>query len=180
MKISNLALDVDGVLANFLQGAIDKAHEVGLADAFPCCWREVKMWNLSTEGKFLQLMKPFWQDAQFWLELNPLPRAPRKFQPEIYLTARPIESTVTEQWLLNNGFPTAPVVTVSKPDEKLAVLKERGLWLIDDHHETVEECLKEGIKAYLFKAPHQAGYDVGHLPIVTSVEQAVTLYEKGY
>lgn len=175
MKINNLALDVDGVLANFSDAAIYRAHALGLGAGFPSGWREVRMWNIAS--RFTEVMQDAWLSKEFWMGVNPMPNTRRDLVPAMYLTSRPIDSHITEAWLEKHGFQFAPVITVSKPEDKIAVLKKHSLFLVDDHHLTIESCVKEGIEAYLFKAPYQRGYDVSHLPTVTSLDEVVQKFE---
>lgn len=171
MKISNLALDVDGVLANFSEGLIDEANLRGLGEAFPTGWRASRCWEMSP--RFYEVFRAVSISADFWSGLHPLPGTSREITPAIYLTARPIPSEVTAAWLKTHGFPDAPVVTVERPEEKLEVLRSRGLFLVDDHHVTVQQCIDNGLEAYLFKAPHQRGHDVAHLPTITTLEELI-------
>lgn len=175
MKIPNLALDIDGVLANFSEAVVDRAYAMGMGESFPSGWREVRMWDISP--RFQEVMHGVWKDPDFWLSVKPLPNTSRELEPAIYLTSRPIDGLVSSKWLRRNGFPSAEVVTVAKPEDKVAVLKERGLFLIDDHYQTVEACIKQEVKAYLFKAPYQRGYDVSHLPSVSSLEEVMQKHE---
>jgi hypothetical protein len=175
MKIPNLALDVDGVLANFCDAVIDRAHVLGVGDAFPSSWRDVRQWDMCP--RFHQVMEDAWKNEEFWMSINPMPNTSRILTPGVYLTARPIHSNVTQDWLEKHGFPFAPVVTVSKPEEKLEVLKELDFWLVDDHYQTIEKCTEAGIKAYLFSSPIHRSYDLKHLPTVRSLEELMSAYE---
>lgn len=176
MNIPSLALDIDGVLANFPEAVIDRAHFLGVGDSFPISWRDVKSWELGTP-RFHDVMRGAWGSVDFWSAINPMPGVIRCVKPGIYLTSRPIPSDVTTSWLSKHGFPESPVVTVQRPEEKIKHLQERGLFLVDDYHETVQKCIDSGIEAYLYKAPYQRSYDVSHLPTVTSLQEVIDRYE---
>ncbi len=174
--IPQLALDVDGVLANFSEGLIDEAHRRGLGDAFPSGWRDVRSWEMSP--RFHEVFRAVSISEDFWMNLRPLPFTSREVLPEIYLTSRPIPSRVTVKWLEKNGFPKAEVVTVSRPELKIQVLKDRDLFLVDDHHLTVQKAIDEKLEAYLFDAPHQRGYDVSHIPKINNLQELIERWGK--
>jgi hypothetical protein len=163
-----IGLDVDGVLANFPMGVIDRARTLGLSATFPTCCHEVDHWDMSPA--FKQVMRDAWLDIGFWLKLKPLPTNV-EFQPDCYITSRPIDSWVTEQWLGIHGFPKAPVITVPTFSDKLQHVVDRGLDIfVDDYFATVEMLLNAGLKAVLFKAPYQRGHVVDHLPTIESLD----------
>ena len=60
--VERFAFDVDGMLANFPQGMIDKAEEMGLSDYFPPTWTEVRKWGFSS--KFDEVFKAIKEDPQ--------------------------------------------------------------------------------------------------------------------
>lgn len=164
----SIILDVDGVLADFIDAFVYKAHDLGVA-GFPCCSTTIPYWGVSAQqDQFQQVWNSIKGDIQFWLNIRPLPGTPRNIKPEFYLTSRPVQSVITRTWLTNNGFPSAPVITVSKPEEKIKILRsKKELTLIDDYYITVQQALREDLKAYLFKAPYQLGHDVRELPLIT-------------
>lgn len=154
MSRFKIALDCDGVICNFTGGTIKRAKELGLE--FVNSIDEVNCWDI--HPNFSKVMKEAWGDADFWLNLNPLNTI--SFTPHCYITSRPIETKVTEQWLDKHGFPKAKVITVAKPEDKIQHLLDEGVdLLIDDLHSTVRAALDAGIKAFLFVQPYQRGHE---------------------
>lgn len=168
----NIALDVDGVLANFSQGAINRAKQMGLGPHFPNHYTEVKNWGMSE--KFSEVMRDAWTDEEFWLSLKPLPNSRLSFTPLVYITSRQVPSSVTEKWLSNNGFPEAEVITVDRPEKKLMYLKQlKAKVLVDDLYSTVRQCREAGINALLYHAPYQVGHELEclDLPVIKNLEE---------
>jgi uncharacterized HAD superfamily protein len=167
-----VGLDVDGVLCNFVQGILDVAHRRGLS-SFPQRWTDADHWLVCPE--FGTVMREVNLDPGFWLQLDPLPYSgPLDFAPDCYITARPIASWVTEQWLAVHRFPKADLITVADPKDKIDHIRERGLDLfVDDHYVTVPELRAAGVNAVLFEAPYQRGHDVSGLPKIKSLSEVV-------
>jgi hypothetical protein len=166
-----IGLDVDGVLANFPRGVIERARLMGLSHHFPKCCHDISHWNMS--DKLGEVMKDAWTDPSFWLGLKPLAYSlPLDFSPECYITSRPIADSVTEEWLNLWRFPAAPVVTVKQASEKLQHIQERELDLfVDDYYETVIQLLDAGVNAVLYKAPYQRGHLTKHLPKISHLRK---------
>jgi uncharacterized HAD superfamily protein len=130
--------------------------------------------------KFSEVMKEAWKSAEFWLKLKPLAYSlPLDFTPNCYITSRPIENWVTEQWLFIWRFPKAPVITVSDPKQKIFHVLERELDLfIDDKYDTVEQLIEKGVNAVLYAAPYQRGHNVSHLPRINSLSEVKNYVRK--
>jgi hypothetical protein len=167
-----IGLDIDGVLCNFVQGILDIGQSRGLSH-FPKSWDVVDHW-LICDG-FVEVMKEVNMTAEFWLKLKPLPYSlPLDFTPDCYITARPIESWVTQQWLDYWRFPKADLITVANPVDKLAHIQERQLDIfIDDHYETIPQLRTAGVNAILFDAPYQRGHDVAALPKIKHLSEVL-------
>jgi uncharacterized HAD superfamily protein len=167
-----IGLDIDGVLADFPAAVIERARVMGLADYFPPSSSDVHYWGISE--KFSEVMRAAWTSERFWMSLPPIPRslAPWHFEPDCYITSRPIDSSVTEAWLKEWGFPEADVITVVKPEDKLQHILDRKIDLfVDDYYVTVEQLLESGVNAKLFKAPYQIGHSVHHLPAISNLRE---------
>lgn len=172
MKIMKKGLDIDGVLCNFPQGVIERAKTVNLSEHFPPCCHDVMSWDFGTD-KFSAVMKDAWLSVEFWLKLKPLAYSlPLSFTPDCYITSRPVENWVTEQWLDLWKFPKADVITVKNPLDKLEVIKERKLDLfVDDYIETVRHLRENGVNALLFEAPYQRGHEHADLPKIKCLSE---------
>jgi len=85
------------------------------------------------------------------------------FEPHCYITSRSIPQEWTEEWIDKNGFPTMPVYTVGHKESKIDVAKKSGIDIfVDDRYENFVELNNAGICCYLFDAPHNRRYQVGH------------------
>jgi hypothetical protein len=84
------------------------------------------------------------------------------FEPHCYVTSRPVDTKITEEWLRRNGFPMRPVITVPAGTSKVEALKKAGVDIfVDDRYENYEELNRNGICCFLFDAPHNQRYNVG-------------------
>lgn len=104
----------------------------------------------------------------FYLNLKPLidPKT-LPFEPHCYVTSRPVETAVTEQWLTKHGFPERPVISVPVGTSKVDVLKEAGVEIfIDDRYDNFVEINNAGICCFLMDAPHNQRYNVGYKRIL--------------
>lgn len=131
-----IGLDIDGVLANFLQGFINAARLEGLGSHFPKTWREwtshLPKGEENCFGRVWDLATP---RHSFWLGLEPLMKpSDIPFGPTVYCTARPAPTRVTMSWLYAHGFPEAEVITVPYGANKMQPLKEAEVdYFVDDN-----------------------------------------------
>lgn len=174
MKISKsakIALDVDGVLCNFVYGVLKRAEEMGLQDHFPKTEEEVDTWNISP--KFSDVMRTCWDNPTFWLNLPPLRDSNLPFTPYCYLTSRFINSSVTEEWLTTHNFPKAKVISVSNPVAKVEVMEMENIdVLIDDLYTTIQLVNSAGKVGILYRAPYQVSIkECDVLPTITTLEE---------
>lgn len=180
IKLQNVraGLDVDGVLANFLQGFIDAGSELGIQCCLPKDWKKVDRWMFPCVDHF----KAIWDakcehSYKFWLNLQPLPAAVKYFNsknaitPELYITKRPCPSFITRKWLRSVEFPDAEVVTVSDPKNKLEIVQERCDVYVDDLPSTVRQMREAGVNALLYSAPFHKGENIEGLPIIKSLSE---------
>ncbi len=177
MKIS---IDIDGVLANFVEGAVRVANNL---------WPNRVPKNYSWDNYDGVFSKEEWSiiwneiknDSHFW-ELRPTyeenVKALREFlanesDHEIYyvtsrvtVTGRPV-AIQTEQWLVNNSIWPCQnyhaVIPVIEPGLKKFVMADLGIQAsIDDLGSTVEECKDvKGHKAFLLDRPWNRDKDYG-------------------
>lgn len=131
------AIDIDGVLANFQQHFLNKAHEMGYLD-FPNHWTQWESWHIpEMRDEFNTVFEAIENDSNWWLDIPPYDDAYLTCAPEIYLTARPIESMHSRAWLNEFGFPDAPVKTVVTSSQKPDVMKAYDIdVLLDDRPKT--------------------------------------------
>jgi uncharacterized HAD superfamily protein len=145
-----IGLDIDGVLADFSTAfceLCDIPNE-------PNYWYWTYKWR--DRKQELKDNKNFWLNIKPLMNGNLLP-----FDPVCYCTDRPIDSSITELWLEENGFPCVPVITVN--GSKVEKLKEQKLDIyVDDSYSNFVELNNAGICTYLYSRPHNIKYNVGH------------------
>lgn len=153
----NIGLDIDGVLADFTRAWNRLYPDV---PALPNCYNYDP--NM---GKRFKAMKEAGTLDDFFMSLDPLIHpANIGFEPKGYVTARPVDTAVTEFWLKKNGFPMKPVVTVEWGTNKVDAMKELGIEMfIDDFYGNFVELNEGGILCYLYSAPWNQEHDVGDL-----------------
>ncbi len=155
-----IGLDIDGVLSDF-NGQYEKYRvEQNKTKILPTLTQEVWNYDLDMSKKILELSKnkKFWCEMPILTKPNDIP-----FEPHCYITSRSIPTEWTEEWLHLNGFPNVPVYSVGIDKSKLEIAKECGIDIfIDDRFENFVELNKNGICCYLFDAPYNKRYNVGH------------------
>lgn len=156
LAIPSVALDIDEVLADFTGG---------WADVYPDVQRRPTSWyydrNMSNRFK---AMKEAGTLDDFYSNLKPRIN-PREipFEPVAYITARPVDTPITEAWLDKHDFPRAKVYTVGIGQSKVEVLKQSGATvLVDDSFNNFVEANRAGICCYLWDREHNRRFNVGH------------------
>lgn len=151
LSTRKIGLDIDEVLADWV-GHWTKYHNQEIP----------QFWNFDREiGKKFEEMK---DNEEFWLSI-PVKTNPSDlpFEPHCYITSRIIPKEWTEKWLQKNGFPAAPVYSIGHGISKVEVAKQSGIDVfVDDRYENFVELNRAGICTFLFDAPHNQRYDVGH------------------
>jgi 5'(3')-deoxyribonucleotidase len=158
LNMPRIGLDIDEVLADWVSA-----------------WRkEFKIEDVPTSWFFDRRIRKRFEDLKkkgklddMYLNLKPLISAEEiPFEPHCYITSRPVSTKTTERWLDKNGFPTKPVHTVGVGQSKVDVAKEAGVEIfIDDSYDNFVTLNNNGIFCYLYDAPHNRRYDVGHMRI---------------
>lgn len=147
-----IGLDIDEVLADFLGG---------WRELYPKDY-EIHSWNfeMGIQDKFKE-MKSVNKLDDFYSNLKPLIKAEElTFEPICYITSRPVDSSITEKWLYDLGFPQVPVITTS---QKAKICKEMRLdAFVDDNFYNYQAITKEGILCYLYDQPHNRKFHVGY------------------
>ncbi len=149
-----IGLDIDEVLCDWLGD-----------------WTEHRKLDRPTSWHFdrgivdeFERMKDAGELDKFYLSLQPL-ISPTEipFEPHCYITSRPVESSISEQWLDTHGFPTRPVFTVEPNKSKVDIAIEQKLDIfVDDGYHNFVALNKAGICCFLYDAPHNQRYDVGY------------------
>jgi 5'(3')-deoxyribonucleotidase len=154
LNVPKIGLDIDEVLADWV-GSWIKLH--GLPT--PTSW----FFDRDIVAKFEKMKKAKTLD-KFYLSLKPKVKPEDiPFESHCYVTSRPVDTAITEQWLHNHGFPAKPVITVPLGTSKVEVMKQAGVEVfVDDRYDNFLELNKAGITTFLFDAPHNQRYKVGY------------------
>jgi len=157
LKLPKIGLDIDGVLADWTKAWHEKYPEI---NATPSSWyldRQIKQ-------RFEKMKKDGTLDS-FYLNVEPLiSQEELPFEPHCYITTRPVSKEITEQWLDMHNFPKVKVYSVDVTHSKVEVAKEAGVEIfIDDSYGNFVELNNNGIFTYLYTAPWNIRYDVGHM-----------------
>lgn len=154
LNVSKIMIDIDEVICDWVSAWVAKFN------------MEVpKSWFF--DRNILKRMEEMDKNGDlevFYANLSPKV-APEDipFEPLGYVTSRPVKTSITEEWLDKNGFPTRPVHTVGVDKSKVDVLKENGCEIfVDDRYDNFVEINNAGIMCYLMDTPHNRRYDVGH------------------
>lgn len=146
--------DLDGVLVDFEQHFLSYLK---LDPSPPTDWDDVR---------FRDNFKKIANDDNFWLT------APKLIDPKFltypiegYVTARPCNNDITQQWLNENGFPKKKLINVGMDGKKSTVLKDICDVFIDDSIKNFIDCQSNGITCYLMSRPHNLKYDVAHFRV---------------
>jgi 5'(3')-deoxyribonucleotidase len=138
-----VGVDVDGVLANQIQGMLPK---IRMRLGIQLCYEDVTEWRLPLgESNIAREIETAFDDSDYVIGM-PVHSGARAFVDEIYsnnrivmLTARPPQTRVwTLQWLQNHGFSFDELVNVK--EEKKSFY--RSDVLIDDYIGNITEYLK--------------------------------------
>lgn len=165
-----VGLDIDEVLADFIGGYTEK---YGLENA--------ESWNF--DPKIKERLEELKNNKEFWMNLKiKTPPSELPFEPVCYITSRPCPVEWTVEWLHKNGFPNVPVHSIYN-QSKVEIAKSQGIdWFVDDRYQNFVELTEAGVCCFLFDAPHNQRYHVGHkrikslqdLPIFRSSKPQMT------
>lgn len=155
LKVPKIGLDIDEVICDWVGGWIEKR---GIKER-PHSW----LFDRHIASEF-DKMEQEGSLHDFMLSMKPLVD-PKEipFEPHCYITARRIPNEISQKWIDDNKFPTAPVYTVPPNTSKVDIAKQAGVDIfIDDNYKNFVELTNAGIFTYLYDAPHNKRYDVGH------------------
>jgi hypothetical protein len=152
-----IGLDVDSVICDFTKGW----HEL-----YPDTPEKPNSWHF--DRKITERFAKMKEDNtlnNFYLNLEPLVKPEElSFEPYCYITSRPVSREITEEWLNKHNFPTAPVITVDLGKSKIdAAINAKIDIFVDDCFKNFVELNNSGIFTYLYTAPWNIKYNVGHL-----------------
>lgn len=157
LKIPRIGLDIDGVIADFTGSWSTLYPDVS---ATPTSW----YLDRRIGSRFDNMVKENTLN-DFYLNIKPLIN-PKEipFEPHCYITSRPVDKEISEQWLDMHGFPAKPVISLSIRESKVEAAKKANVDIfIDDAFENFVELNNHGIFTYLFTTPWNIKYDVGHM-----------------
>lgn len=156
LNMPKIGLDIDDVICGFVPAFMQK---FGLEQ--PYNWA----WSYESSKHFQYLIDHPDEAEEFYLNLPRLvdPNT-LGFEPHCYITARSIPSPeLTSRWIEKNGFACNPIYTIGHNQSKVEIAKQAGIDIfVDDRYENFVELNNAGICCYLFDAPHNQRYDVGH------------------
>ncbi len=154
LNIPNIGLDIDEVLANWVDSWI-KLYGMEKPTAWSFDRQIIQRFD---DMRLAGTLNDFYLGLEPKIKGSELP-----FEPVCYITSRPVISAVTEEWLHMHGFPSKPVYTVPVYESKIKAAKEANVEIfVDDGWHNFKELNKNGICCYLFDAPHNQKYDVGY------------------
>lgn len=155
LNMPRIGLDVDDVVCDFIGGF---GKKYGLDT--PHNW----LWSYDNKNRFEKMAQNEQEYIDFYMCLEPkiMPES-IPFEPVCYITSRNVPKLVTETWIEKNGFPCAPVYTVGHDMSKVeAAIDAKVDVFVDDRFENFVELNNAGICTYLYDAPHNQRYEVGH------------------
>jgi hypothetical protein len=176
-----IALDCDGVVADFVPAFLETGRRIG---AFPknvvVDPSLVTSWDW---GPYGQYAGPIWdhimrEPYSVWRGLDVL--EPPPFDPIAYVSARSIPLSVTEDWIWEKGLRRAPVFHVERGASKVETLRKIGTDVyVDDFLGNFEEINAGGIPCLLMDASHNQHLDVGEYRVHSLYEVETRAREIG-
>jgi len=154
LNMPKIGLDIDEVLCNWIG---HWAATQGIDQ--PKCWH----FDRELLDKF-ERMKGEDKLDEFYANLQPL-IGPEElpFEPHCYITSRPIDTKITEEWLDKHGFPARPVYTTAVGQSKVKLAQDAGVEIfVDDNYDNFVALNNAGICCFLMDAPHNQRYNVGY------------------
>lgn len=147
-----IALDIDGVLADFNSAAKSKFN----ISNEPYNWKYSYVYSKENFWKELSTDKDFWLNVPALFNGKDIP-----FEPVAYVTHRSIPKEWCEEWLEKNNFPCMPVYVVH--GSKVETLKGLDIdYFVDDCYQNFTELNDNGIFTYLYDQQWNRKYNVGH------------------
>lgn len=148
-KYKKIGLDIDDVLSDFV--------------AYYCKtfgMQSPEFWHFDRQmdTRLKELPEDWWLNMPIKTLPSELP-----FEPHCYITARSVDSSITQKWLDLNGFPQVPLYSVGFGTSKVEAAKSSGIDIfVDDNYKNFMQLNEAGICTYLFTTQHNLRYDVGY------------------
>lgn len=155
LNMPKIGLDIDEVICDWVNPWCDRFN----------LNKPAKSWFFDRQLKErFKEMKAKGELDEFYLNLPPKIKGDDlPFEPHCYITSRPVDVSVSEKWLDMHGFPTKPVYCVGESQSKVDVALESGIEIfVDDFYDNFVQLNNAGIFTYLYDAPHNHKYEVGH------------------
>lgn len=152
--IPRVGYDIDDVVCNWIEPWCKEFNM-----PVPSNWSF--QWNI--EDEFKRLEKEGKLD-EFYLNLPPREGTlAMAIDPVCYISHRPVDKCITEEWLDKNGFPLKPVFHVKNREDKVKVALEQKLDIfVDDNFETFRAMNDAGISCFLMDTKHNQRHNVGY------------------
>lgn len=198
--MSAIAVDIDGVLANFVKAFSSLCHKLDrelrvIEDPNIHTWDCHAWWGLSLKNS--ATIERAWQHIKtrnnkgFWYSPEPLNGFAKLIElhrklPVVFMTRRDGGNVWadTVAWLRNNGINEPLLYRVHPGEEKHELCAKLGISvIIDDSPKVVEQCLKAGMKVIMpgydynkHVRPHPLLYRVFSLDAALSVAEIQSEY----
>lgn len=156
-RMPKVALDIDGVLANFSKAYSEYITSRGYK-MYP--QEEQPHWGFPNQAH-----KDLWGDVKsdkdFWVNMEATCDPNLPFEPVAYVTARSIPEEWTHEWLVKHGFPDVKIYS-SGNRPKSEIIKKIGADLfVDDCYENFCELNNAGVCTFLMHTSYNRKYEVG-------------------
>lgn len=157
LKTPKIGLDLDGVLCDFTGAWNGLYPETCIT---PNSW----FFDRKIKERFDEMSKNN-KLNDFYLNMNPLIKANElPFEPHCYITSRPVSKEISEKWLDLHNFPAKKVISLDINVSKLKAVNDNNVEIfIDDSYENFVDLNNNGVFTYLFTAPWNSRYNVGHM-----------------
>lgn len=146
-------LDIDEILCHWTKGWCEK-FGYDIPENWSFSYKNTEHFKSMSKEE----LNEFYLDLPVKIKPSDLP-----FEPHCYITSRSVPVELTMEWLQRRGFPTKKVYSVGLHQSKVDAARESGIDIfIDDSYTNFVELNKAGICTYLYDAPHNQRYNVGH------------------
>lgn len=156
-RMPKVALDIDGVLADFSKSYGDYITSRGYK-MYP--QEEQPHWGFPNQAHS-DLWKDVKKDKDFWINMEPTCDPNLPFEPVAYVTARSIPEEWTHEWLVKHGFPDVKVISSGNKPKSEVIKKLQVDIFVDDCYDNFCELNNAGVCTFLFHTSYNKKYEVG-------------------